>query len=127
MAAFTAWVEYVDASTVLVFLVVFLCALWLLSSSDGPTNWPPGPKGWPIIGNADIFWNNDQVYISFVELAKRYGEIFHLRFGPSGHMVVLTGQEVIREAFVSVVEKGDYFSNRRTLIPLVTNTANGKG
>ena len=124
MAAFTALVEYVDTSTVLIFLVVFLCALWLLSSSDGSTNWPPGPKAWPLIGNADVFWNNDQLYLSFEELAKKYGEIFHLRFGPRGHMVVLTGQEVIREAFV---EKGEYFSNRWTLIPLVTDTANGKG
>ena len=125
MAAFTAWVEYVDTSTVLIFLVVFLCALWLWGSSDGPTNWPPGPKGWPLIGNADIFWNNDQLYLSVVELAKKYGEIFHLRFGPRGHMVVLTGQEVIREAFV---ENGEYFSNRRNLMSRVhTNTANGKG
>ena len=111
MAAFTAWVEYIDTSTVLIFLVVFLCALWLLSSSDGPTNWPPGPKTWPLIGNADLFWNNDQLYLNFVELAKKYGEIFHLRFGQR-HMVVLLGQEVIREAFV---EKGEYFSNRPTL------------
>ena len=124
MAAFTAWVEYVDTSTVLIFLVVFLCALWLLSSSNGPTNWPPGPKAWPLIGNADLFWNNDQIYLSFVELAKKYGEICHMRLGPRGHLVVLTGQEVIREAFV---EKGEYFSNRPTFIPLVKYTTNGKG
>ena len=111
MAAFTAWVEYIDTSTVLIFLIVFLCALWLLSSSDGPTNWPPGPKTWPLIGNAYLFWNNDQLYLNFVELGKKYGEIFHLRFGQR-HMVVLSGQEVIREAFV---EKGEYFSNRPTL------------
>ena len=123
MAAFTAWVEYVDTSTVLIFLAMFLCALWLLSSSYGPTNWPPGPKGWPIIGNADLFWNNDQLYLSFEELAKKYGEMFHLRIGKR-HMVVLTGQEVIREAFV---EKGEYFSNRPTFTPLVKYTHNGKG
>ena len=123
MAAFTAWVEYIDTSTVLIFLVMFLCALWLLSSSDGPTNWPPGPKAWPIIGNADLFWNNDQLYLSFEELVKKYGDIFHLRFGHR-HVVVLSGQEVIREAFV---EKGEYFSNRPTFIPLLKYTHNGKG
>ena len=124
MTTFTAWVEYVDTSTVLIFLVVFLCALWLLNLSDGPTNWPPGPKPWPLIGNIDVFWNNDKLYMSFVELAKKYGEIVHLRFGPRGHMVVLTGQEVIREA---LIEKGEYFSNRPTFFPLVKYTTNGKG
>ncbi|KAK2176565.1 hypothetical protein NP493_655g00003 [Ridgeia piscesae] len=126
MAAFTAWVEYIDTSTVLIFLVMLLCALWLLSSSDGPTNWPPGPKPWPVIGNADLFWNNDQLYLTFMELAKTYGDVVHLRVGPSGHIILLSGHEVIREAFV---DKGEYFSNRPNTshIPLMKYTNKGKG
>ena len=126
MAAFTAWVEYIDTSTVLIFLVVFLCALWLLSSSDGPTNWPPGPKPWPLIGNADLFWNNDQLYLTFMELAKTYGDVVHLRVGSSGHMIMLSGHDVIREAFV---DKGEYFSNRPNTShePLMKYTNKGKG
>ena len=96
MAAFTAWVEYIDTSTVLIFLVVILCALRLLSSSDGPTNWPPGPKPWPLIGNADMFWDNDQLYLTFMKLAKTYGDVVHLRVGSSGHMIMLSGHDVIR-------------------------------
>ncbi|KAK2172071.1 hypothetical protein NP493_995g00020 [Ridgeia piscesae] len=126
MAAFTAWVEYIDTSTVLIFLVMFLCALWLLSSSDGPTNWPPGPKPWPLIGNADLFWNNDQLYLTFMKLAKTYGDVVHLRVGSSGHMIMLSGHDVIREAFV---DKGEYFSNRPNTShePLMKYTNKGKG
>ena len=94
-----AWIEIVDTSTLLLFLVVFLCGLWLLSPPGSPVHWPPGPKSWPLIGTADVFWNNDQIHLTFTELAKKYGEIVHLRFGPRGNMVVLTGQEVIRSKF----------------------------
>ncbi|KAI0212540.1 Cytochrome P450 2F2 [Lamellibrachia satsuma] len=124
MTVFAAWVDYVDTSTLLIFLVVFLCGLWLLSTAGGPANWPPGPKSWPVIGNADVFWNNKQLYLTLTELAKTYGEIFHLRTGPRGHLVVLTGQDVIREAFV---DKAEYFSNRPSSIPLMKYLSHGKG
>ena len=123
MAVSTAWIDCVDPSTLLVFILVFICGLWLLSRSSGPVNWPPGPKPWPIIGNADLFWNNKQVYLTFTELAKTYGEIVHLRVGRKRHMVILTGNDIIREAFV---DKGEVFSNRPTL-PLTKYTSNNKG
>ena len=64
------------------------------------------------------------MYLTLTELAKTYGEIFHLRTGPKGHMVVLTGHDVIREAFV---DKAEYFSNRPSSIPLVKYLSHGKG
>ena len=121
MAVVTAWVNYVDISTLLIFLVVFLCGVWLRST---PIKWPPGPKSWPIIGNAYVFWNNEHLYLTLTDLAKTYGEIVHLRVGPQNHVVVLTGNDVIREAFV---DNGEYFSNRPTFIPLVKYTSGGKG
>ncbi|KAI0219324.1 hypothetical protein LSAT2_029096 [Lamellibrachia satsuma] len=124
MTVFAAWVDYVDTSTLLIFLAVFLCGLWLLNTAGGPANWPPGPKSWPVIGNADVFWNNQQLYLTLTELANIYGEMFHLRTGPGGHLVVLTGHDVIREAFV---DKAEYFSNRPNFVPLVKYTTKGKG
>ena len=121
MTVIAAWVNYGDISTLLIFLVVFLCGVWLLSN---PIKWPPGPKPWPIIGNADVFWNNEHLYLTLTDLAKTYGEIVHLRVGPQNHVVVLTGNDVIREAFV---DNGEYFSNRPTFIPLVKYTSGGKG
>ncbi|KAI0241630.1 Cytochrome P450 2J2 [Lamellibrachia satsuma] len=124
MTVFAAWVDYVDTSTLLIFLVVFLCGLWLLSTAGGPTNWPPGPKPWPVIGNVAVFWNNQQLYMTLTELAKTYGEMLHLRVGLGIHVVVLSGHEVIREAFA---DKGVYFSNRPTYAPILKYTYNGKG
>ena len=111
MTVFAACLDYVDSSTLWVCLLVSLCAVWLLKPSRGPVNWPPGPKPWPIVGNADLFWNNQQLYLTFTELAKTYGEIVHLRAGRNTHIVILTGNEIIREAFI---DKGDVFSNRPT-------------
>ena len=124
MTVFAAWVDYVDTSPLLIFLVVFLCGLWLLITAGGPANLPPGPKSWPVIGNADVFWNNRQLYLTFTELAKTYGEMFHLRIGRSTHIVVLTGNDVIREAFV---DKAEYFSNIPNFFPIVRYMSNGKG
>ena len=123
MAVFAAWMDYIDSSTLLVFLLVFLCGVWLLSSSSRPVNWPPGPKPWPIIGNADLLFNNDQMYLTFTELAKTHGEIVHLRAGRSKHIVILTGNEIIREAFI---DNGEVFSNRPTF-PLMQYMQNNKG
>ena len=123
MSLFT-WIEFIDTSTLLLFLVVFLCGLWLLSPPGSPVNWPPGPKSWPLIGNADLFWNNDQMHLTFTELAKKYGEIVHLRIGPGGHMIVLTGQDVIREA---IVNQGETFGNRPSFNTMVKYTSKGRG
>ena len=119
-----AWIEFIDTSTLLVFLVVFLCGLWLLSPPGSPVNWPPGPKLWPLIGSADVLWNNDQINLTFAELAKKYCEIVHLRLGPRRHMIVLTGQDVIREA---IVNKGESFGNRPTSNTIGKYTSNGRG
>ena len=128
MTALATWLEYGNTSTMLIFMFVFLCGLWLQTTPDGSANWPPGPKTWPligiIIGNANVFWKNDQMYLTFTDLARTYGEILHLRVGPRRHLVVLTGQEVIREAFV---DKGEYFAGRPTFNPLAKYTSNGKG
>jgi len=108
MASF-AWVDCVDTSTLLVVLSVVLCGLWLLSLVGSAANLPPGPKSRLLIGNAGQFLKKQNHYEMLTELAKKYGEIVYLRFGPFRHMIVLTGHKVIREAYV---DNGDVFSGR---------------
>ena len=62
--------------------------------------------------------------MTLTELAKTYGEMLHLRVGLGIHVVVLSGHDVIREAFA---DKGVYFSNRPTYAPILKYTCNGKG
>ena len=62
------------------------------------------------------------MYLTMTELAKKYGEIAHLRFGLHGHIVVLTGHKIIREAFV---DKGEYFANRPTFYSEYTHKGKG--
>ena len=119
-----AWIEIIDTSTLLLFLVVFLCGLWLLSPPGSPVHWPPGPKSWPLIGTADVFWNNDQMHLTFTELAKKYGQIVHMRIGQGGHVILLTGQDEIREAFVN---KGESFGNRVSFHPIIKYRSKGIG
>ena len=121
----TGFVSWFDTSTLLVFLAVFLFGLWLLGrrTPSGPVKWPPGPKPWPIIGNADLFLSNPQLYLTLTELAKTYGDMVHLRVGP-GHIVVLSGHDVIREAFI---DNGEFFSDRPSNMPLEKYTSNCKG
>ena len=126
MSVFAASIDYVGASTLLIFLAVLLCGLWLLGkhTPSRPVKWPPGPKPWPIIGNADVFWNHQQLHLTLTELAKKYGEIIHLRVGLLGHLVVLTGHGIIREAFV---DRAEFFSDRPTSLPLEDYTSRYKG
>ena len=125
MTELVPWADSIS-SNLLIFLTVFLLGLWLLDSHTPSVTvkWPPGPKPWPIIGNADVFVNNQQLYLTLTELAKTYGEIVHLRVGVGGHMVVLSGYEVIREAFI---DNGEFFSDRPSNWPLEKYTSNCKG
>ena len=125
MTELVHWADSIS-STLLVVLTVFLLGLWLLGrhTPSGPVKWPPGPKPWPIIGNADVFVNNQYLYLTLTELAKTYGEIVHLRVGVWSHMVVLSGHEVIREAFI---DNGEFFSDRPSNWPLEKYTSNYKG
>ncbi|KAM4041111.1 cytochrome P450 1B1 [Anomaloglossus baeobatrachus] len=97
-------------------LVSVLCALfaiyvlkwlqlWILPRWSDPHQ-PPGPFPWPIIGNAMQLGSSP--HLTFVELAKKYGEIFQIKLGGE-KVVVLNGDRVIRHA---LLQKGADFAGR---------------
>ncbi|XP_056423499.1 cytochrome P450 1B1 [Hyla sarda] len=67
---------------------------------------PPGPFPWPIIGNALQLGSSP--HLAFVQLAKKYGEVFQIKLG-SQKVVVLNGDKVIRHA---LLQKGADFAGR---------------
>ncbi|XP_035699676.1 cytochrome P450 1A1-like [Branchiostoma floridae] len=100
MASWTMWLM-----TVLVSLTTLVLVSWVL---DIIKRWrmPPGPFFWPIIGNLFLF--GGQFYLTFIELGKKYGDVFSLKLGMRD-VVVLNSLEVIREA---LVKKGADFAGR---------------
>ncbi|XP_038075544.1 cytochrome P450 2J6-like [Patiria miniata] len=95
--------DVLDSRTVLICLVVFLLVSWIVrrrrSSVSGTL--PPGPWGWPLIGNLPSLAfasNAEEPYEVFMRMAKQYGPVFSLNI-LGQRMVVVHGYKAIREAF----------------------------
>ncbi len=58
---------------------------------------PPGPWGLPLVGYLP-FMDSERPNLTFVELAKKYGDVFQLRLG-SKKMVVVNGQRACRQLY----------------------------
>lgn len=68
--------------------------------------YPPGPKGWPVIGNMTMM--SQLTHRGLANLANQYGGIFHLRMGFL-HIVVVSSPDTARQ----VLQLHDkIFSNR---------------
>ncbi|CAA0834022.1 Cytochrome P450 84A1 [Striga hermonthica] len=88
--------------------ILFLIPLLILFtlSRYRAKRYPPGPRGWPVIGNMGMM--GQLTHVGLAHLAKRYGGIFHLRLG-SLHMIVVSSPDTARE----VLQAHDsIFSNR---------------
>ncbi|KZT66837.1 cytochrome P450 [Daedalea quercina L-15889] len=70
---------------------------------------PPGPKGWPIIGNA-LQLPKTQGWVTYAELAKKYGDIMHLS-ALGSPMIILTSGQAISDL---LEKKGHLYSDRPT-------------
>ena len=120
--------DYVDATTLLVLSGTFLYLKWLLHE---PSNLPPGPRRWPVIGSllALTKYPQKESYKSFQDLARQYGGnikrssvlatdfnfllavlcalfsgIYTLKLG-SGWMIVLADPALAREAYIQNADK----------------------
>jgi cytochrome P450 len=70
---------------------------------------PPGPPGWPIVGNLFQVAFSGKLFIHYIrDLRREYGPILTLRMGERT-LVIISGAEVAREA---LVEKGAEFASR---------------
>ncbi|KAI3959768.1 hypothetical protein MKW92_002614 [Papaver armeniacum] len=60
---------------------------------------PPGPPGWPLIGNfLDVGFDYKVVHKRFVEIQKKYGPIFMLRLGAI-NLLVIASADAATELF----------------------------
>eukprot|EP01018_Ginkgo_biloba_P016804 Gb_26507 [translate_table: standard] len=94
----------------LVFFAVSCYFLRLMFSGRKPTlKLPPGPPGWPIVGNLIQIGRSGKPFMSIVkELQAEYGSVFTLQMGQRT-LIVVTSSELAHEA---LIQKGQIFSNR---------------
>nr|GMC67767.1 cytochrome P450 84A1-like [Ipomoea batatas] len=97
-------------SMILYFIVPFLFLFLLSRIRRKP--YPPGPKGWPLIGYMNLMEHYS--HRGLAKLAEQYGGLVHSRMG-SLHMVVVSGPEEARQ----VLQVQDHvFSNRPASIAI---------
>ncbi|XAR52279.1 hypothetical protein NMG60_11020253 [Bertholletia excelsa] len=71
---------------------------------------PPGPPGWPVVGNLFQVALSGKPFFQYVrdDLLPKYGPIFTLRMG-TRTMIILSSADLVYEA---LVEKGQVFATR---------------
>ncbi|XP_066299833.1 cytochrome P450 2D4-like isoform X1 [Branchiostoma lanceolatum] len=102
----TAARHFADLPTCLLATCVCLLAYLYLQR---PRNLPPGPRGWPIVGNLPMLAMSAFTPATLTELSKQYGDVMTIWTGrvPA---IVLTGYETIRTA---LVKRAEDFSSRK--------------
>ncbi|CAL1397773.1 unnamed protein product [Linum trigynum] len=96
---------------ILISSFVFLRLWWRhwSKTGGGPKNLPPGPPGWPLVGNLFQIILQRRPFIFVVrDLRAKYGPIFTLQMGQRT-MIIVTDSALIHEA---LVQRGPTFASR---------------
>ncbi|XP_033133761.1 cytochrome P450 77A3 [Brassica rapa] len=104
-----------DLTDVFIFLfALYFLNLWWRRYSSGRSNQcrlniPPGPKGWPLVGNLLQVISQRRHFVFLMrDLRKKYGPIFTMQMGQRT-MIIVTDEKLIHEA---LVQRGPTFASR---------------
>uniref|UniRef100_A0A8C3J3D8 Cytochrome P450 1A n=1 Tax=Calidris pygmaea TaxID=425635 RepID=A0A8C3J3D8_9CHAR len=92
-----------------VFCLVFLLIQSLQQHVPKGLKSPPGPRGYPILGN--VLELRKDPHLALTRLSQKYGDIMEIRIG-TRPVLVLSGLETIRQA---LVKQGEDFMGRPDL------------
>ncbi|KAJ1149061.1 hypothetical protein NDU88_001879 [Pleurodeles waltl] len=104
-----------------VLTVVFLITVINGRQNDKYSNFPPGPRPLPLIGNLHIF-NLRRPYLTLLELYKEYGPIYSVQMGRKKY-VVLAGYKTVKDALINHAEE----FGERERIPIFQKADEGHG
>ncbi|XP_042496952.1 cytochrome P450 77A1 [Macadamia integrifolia] len=96
---------------VLLLAALLSCLWWRYWSitGRGPKNLPPGPPGWPVVGNLIQVILQRRPFMYVVrDLRSKYGPIFTMQMGQRT-LIIITSAELIHEA---LIQKGPIFASR---------------
>ncbi|NXO50671.1 CP1A4 protein, partial [Aramus guarauna] len=92
-----------------VFCLVFLLVQSLRQHVPKGLKSPPGPRGYPILGN--VLELRKDTHLALTRLSQKYGDVMEVRIG-TRPVLVLSGLETIRKA---LVKQGEDFMGRPDL------------
>lgn len=116
-----SFLSFIDLTTALVFIVVFLLVWHWIST---PGDQIPGPFALPFIGNLPMFFGMRQrSHIELLKLKEKYGDVFRVYVGPY-KLIVISGYDNIHQAFV---KHGLNFSHRPNWLPDIKSRAKTYG
>ncbi|KAM6169966.1 cytochrome P450 1A4-like [Rhynchocyon petersi] len=95
-----------EVITSFIVLVVFFILVRALRSKDGKKVTPPGPWSFPIVGN--ILQLGEHPYLTFMEMRKKYGDVFLIKLGMVP-VVVVNGMEMVKQV---LLKDGEHFAGR---------------